>query len=251
MHRQGGPIGRFPIYSRHSGLEAAEGGASVATSMGGECSHVGAGGLGLSPQQEAAEGPSAGTLVQAGRLWQSPCPQPCTPRQASSKLFGLHLKAVRARGLSGDRDKLQVAASSGAAPKRTRGRLSWTICPPCVKEGEAAFWPRLRHSASCMLTLLTQPPGECCQSYGSPTAHEHRLLGRDLPKAAVGPKGSLDHSRLGYNLPEGGAHKAWGAWNREGGEGGLGDNEPPVLMPEGILCALRNSSMAGPQNSWH
>lgn len=60
-----------PSYSRHSGLEAAEGGASMATGMGGECSNVGTGGLGLSPQQEAVEGPSAGTLAQAGSLWQS------------------------------------------------------------------------------------------------------------------------------------------------------------------------------------
>lgn len=79
----------------------AEGGASVATSMGGECSNVGAGGLGLSPQQEAVEGPSAGTLVQAGRLWQTLCPQTYTLRKASSMLFGPHLKAVRARALWG------------------------------------------------------------------------------------------------------------------------------------------------------
>lgn len=71
-----------------------------------------------------------------------------------------------------------------------------------------------------MLTLLTQPPEGCYQSYSSPPALERRLLGRDLPKAAAGPKESLDHSRLGYNLPEGGAHKGSGAWNRE--RGGLG-----------------------------
>lgn len=75
-----------PSYSRHAGLEAAEGGASVATSMGGECSNVGAGRLGLSPQQEAVEGPSAGTPVQAGRLWQSLCPQPYTPRHTPCSL---------------------------------------------------------------------------------------------------------------------------------------------------------------------
>lgn len=33
-------------------------------SMGGECSNVGARGLGLSPQQEAGEGPFAGAPVQ-------------------------------------------------------------------------------------------------------------------------------------------------------------------------------------------
>lgn len=92
----------------------AEGGASVATSLGGECSSVGAGGLGLSPQQEAVEGPSAGTLVQAGGLWQ----------QLHTERGVLHalrppLKGSEGSGLSGDRDKLKAAASSGAAPKRT------------------------------------------------------------------------------------------------------------------------------------
>lgn len=37
-------------------------------SMGGECSNGDMRGLGLSPYQEATEGPSAGALVQVGRL---------------------------------------------------------------------------------------------------------------------------------------------------------------------------------------
>lgn len=65
-----------PSYSRHSGLEAAEGGASVATQQGRRVQQCGCRALGLSSQQEADEGPAAWAL-QGGLA--STCPQRCIP----------------------------------------------------------------------------------------------------------------------------------------------------------------------------
>lgn len=103
-------------------------------SMGGECSNGDMRGLGLSPLQEATEGPSAGALVQVGRLWQALCPQPYTPKKAPSMLLSLCFdKGTGGSGLSGDREKLKSSCFFQSCPQGNRGQLSWTVCPACLQ----------------------------------------------------------------------------------------------------------------------
>lgn len=152
-------------------------------SMGGECSNGDMRGLGLSPYQEATEGPSAGALVQVGRLCRHSALSPIHPRRRPPCSSASALtKALGAQGSLGTGKSSKVAASSRAVPKGT----------------EVNF-----HGQSVLLA---------CKVFLAKAAPE--LMVCRLP---AGPKGRLDYSGPGHSLLGGGAHSGWDPWNRERG----------------------------------